>query len=107
MDEDKLYDIGSIELTDLIEQRRMSLIDKNEEYKKLSKEFKKIMDTYPNLQLILDKDKEMNLNEIDCKMLQKLVNIYLEMTMYEEREIFFLGGKEAYYYFKNIGILKD
>ncbi|NLC87876.1 MAG: hypothetical protein GX682_03775 [Clostridiaceae bacterium] len=59
------------------------------------------------MQLILEKDKEIILNEIDCKMLQKLVNIYLEMTMYEEREIFFLGGKEAYYYFKNIGILKD
>lgn len=107
MEEERLYDIGSIELTDLIEQRRMSLVDKNEDYKKLSKEFKKIMDTYPNLQLILEKDKEIILNEIDCKMLQKLVNIYLEMTMYEEREIFFLGGKEAYYYFKNIGILKD
>ncbi|NLC87875.1 MAG: hypothetical protein GX682_03770 [Clostridiaceae bacterium] len=45
MEEERLYDIGSIELTDLIEQRRMSLVDKNEDYKKLSKEFKKIMDT--------------------------------------------------------------
>lgn len=107
MEEERLYDIGSIELTDLIEQRRMSLGDKNEDYKKLSKEFKKIMDMYPNLQLILDKDRDIMLNEVDCKMLQKLVNIYLEMTMYEEREIFFLGGKEAYYYFKNMGILKE
>ena len=57
MEEERLYDIGSIELTDLIEQRRMSLGDKNEDYKKLSKEFKKIMDMYPNLQLILEKDR--------------------------------------------------
>src|SRR5574344_1953013 len=98
MEEERLYDIGSIELTDLIEQRRMSLNDKNEDYKKLSRELKKIMDMYPNLQLILDKDKDVILNEVDCKMLQKLVNIYLEMAMYEEREIFFLGGKEAYFY---------
>lgn len=107
MEEERLYDIGSIELTDLIEQRRMSLGDKNEDYKKLSKEFKKIMDMYPNLQLILEKDRDVMLNEVDCKMLQKLVSVYLEMTMYEEREIFFLGGKEAYYYFKNMGILKE
>lgn len=107
MEEERLYDIGSIELTDLIEQRRMNLLCKSEEYSNLSKEFKKIMDNYPNLQLILEKDSEIKLSEIDCKMLQKLVNIYLEMTMYEEREIFLLGGKEAYYYFKDIGILKD
>lgn len=107
MEEERLYDIGSIELTDLIEQRRRNLLCKSEEYNNLSKELKKIMDNYPNLQLILEKDSEIKLSEIDCKMLQKLVNIYLEMTMYEEREIFLLGGTEAYYYFKDIGILKD
>ena len=81
MEEERLYDVGSIELTDLIEQRRMSLNEKNEDYKRLSKQFKSIMDKYPNLQLILDKDREIILNEIEFKMLQKLANIYLEMII--------------------------
>lgn len=106
MEEDRLYDIGSIELTDLIEQRRMSLNEKNEDYKKLYKQYKDIMDKYPKLQLVLEKSREMILDETECKMLQKLANVYIEMTMYEEREIFFLGAKENYFYMQNLGLIK-
>ena len=38
---------------------------------------------------------------------QKLVNLELEIRNFEEQEIFFCGGKEAYFYFENIGILKE
>ena len=39
-------------------------------------------------------------------MLQKLNSLYMQMCDFEEREIFFLGAREAYYFFKNIGIIK-
>ena len=38
---------------------------------------------------------------------QKLFNLQIEIQALEEQEIFFLGGREAYYYFKNIEILKE
>lgn len=55
-------------------------------------EYKDIMNKYPNLQFILE-DRELILNEAECKMLQKLVKIYMEICDFEEKEIFLLGGK--------------
>lgn len=54
--------------------------------------FNDIMNKYPNLQFILE-DRELILNEIEYKMLQKLVKIYMEICDFEEKEIFLLGGK--------------
>lgn len=50
-------------------------------------------------------DETLELNKEECKMLQKLNSLYMQMCNFEEREIFFLGAREAYYYFKNIGII--
>ena len=65
------------------------------------------MEEYPNLQLIFEDDKVMNLNENECKMLQQLVSLYLQMSNYEDRKIFFLGARENYFYFKNLGLIKE
>ena len=106
MEEIKLYDIDSIEFNELIDNARMELKYNNSEYKELQNEVSKIMEKYPNLQLLFEYDKVINLNEEECKMLQKLVSLYLQISCYEDRKIFFLGAKENYFYFKNIGILK-
>lgn len=102
----KLYDMDSIELYELIDSSRTKLKRNNLEYKNLHNKFHKIMHDYPNLQLILEEDKELELSKEESKMLQKLNSLYMQMCDFEEREIFFLGAREAYYYFKNIGILK-
>ena len=83
----------------------MDLINSNNNYKKLKKEFDDIMNKYPNLQLILEEDREMILNEDKCKMLQKLVAIYMDICDLEEKEIFLLGGKEMYFYLKDTGVI--
>lgn len=75
--------------------------------KELKNKVSEIMEIYPNLQLLFEDDKVMNLNEEECKMLQKLVSLYLQMSDYEDRKIFFLGARENYFYFKKLGIIKD
>lgn len=102
MDEIRLYEMY---LNDAIEERKIDLINSNNNYKKLKKEFDNIMNKYPNLQLILEEDREMILNRIECKMLQKLVAIYMDICDLEEKEIFLLGGKEMYFYLKDTGII--
>ena len=99
MDEIRLYEMY---LNEAIEERKIDLINSNNNYKKLKKEFDDIMNKYPNLQLILEEDREMILNEDKCKMLQKLVAIYMDICDLEEKEIFLLGGKEMYFYLKDI-----
>lgn len=103
----KLYDINSIELYELIDSSRIKLKRNNLEYKNLYEDFHKIMNDYPNLQLILEDEETLELNKEECKMLQKLNSLHMQMCDFEEREIFFLGAREAYYYFKNIGIIKQ
>lgn len=103
MDEVRLYEMY---LNEAIEERKADLINRNEDYKNLRAKFNDIMNKYPNLQLILE-DREMILNETECKMLQKLVSIHLQISEYEDRKIFFLGARENYFYFKNLGIIKD
>jgi len=107
MNEKGLYDLQLCDFSELISDAKVSLKNKNIEYKKLLEEVDNIMESYPTLQQILEDDKEINLTKTDCRMLQKLFNLQLDISQLEEQEIFFLGGKEAYFYFKNLGILKE
>ena len=106
MVENRLYDTNSIEFSELIDSARVEL-KTNLEYKELQSKVSNIMEEYPNLQLLFEDDKVMNLNENECKMLQKLVSLYLQMSDYEDRKIFFLGARENYFYFKNLGLIKE
>ena len=104
MDKIRLYEMY---LNEAIEERKSGLLNKNPEYQKLKEKFNNIMNNYPKLQLILEEDRQMILDETECKMLQKLVSIYLEMTDFEDKEIFLLGGKEMFYYLKDTGVIKE
>ncbi len=90
-----------------LEDIRRNLRNTNEEYIKLQKEFHKFMDKNENLVWVLEGDiKDRNLSNEECFALSKLVEIYTDMQSIEEKESFFLGGKEAYFLFKKIGALK-
>lgn len=107
MEEIRLYDINSIEFSELIDTARVELKRNNSEYKELQNKVNKIMESYPNLQLLFEDDRVMSLNEEECKMLQKLVSLHLPISEYEDRKIFFLEARENYFYFKNLGIIKE
>ncbi len=107
MEETRLYDINSSELNELFDSARMNLKNTNQDYKKIKKQYHDIMDRFPNLQLIFEDDGIFELNKEECKMLQKVIQLGLKINELEEYSIFFLGGREAYFYFKNIGIIKE
>lgn len=106
MEELKLYDIDSGELNELIDSKRIELRNKNEDYKKLKNQVCEIKEKYPNILSLLEDNEVENLNKEECKNLQKLLSLYSRMMDYEDREIFFLGARENYFYFKNLEILK-
>ena len=107
MEELKLYDINSGELSELIDSRRIALRNKNEEYKNLRKQVCEIKEKYPNSLALLEDNEVENLNAEECKYLQKLLSLYSRMTDFEDIEIFFLGARENYYYFKNLELIKE
>lgn len=107
MEDMKLYDIDSGELSELIDSRRIALRTKCEEYEKLRKQVCKIKEDYPNILALLENNEVENLNSEECKYLQKLNSLYLKMMDYEDREIFFLGARENFFYFKNLELIKE
>ena len=107
MEENRLYDMGSAEFCELIDRAKINLKTKNLEYKKLTEKLHKILDENENLQLIIETNKEFELSKEKCKLLQKIYQIFMRMYDYEEREIFFLGARENYFYFKNLGLIKE
>ena len=106
MEELKLYDIDSGELNELIDSKRIELRNKNEDYKKLRNQVCEIKEKYPNILSLLEDNEVENLNKEECKNLQKLLSLYSRIMNYENREIYFLGARENYFYFKNLEILK-
>ena len=101
-----IYNSDSLELQEAINDVRFRLEKYNFEYKKLLKKITKIKDKYPNLRAVLDDEMSIKLTEKDCEMLQKIIDLYLEMRRLEYREMLFFGAKENYFYFKKLGILK-
>ena len=61
MEEIRLYDMDSIEFRELIDAARVELKNNNSEYKELKNKVSEIMEIYPNLQLLFEDDKVMNL----------------------------------------------
>ena len=89
-----------------LENARKNLRNNNKEYIELQKEYNKILDENDNLIWILEGDiKNRTLSNDECFDLSKLVKIHYDIHSIEEKEIFFLGGKEAYFFFKKLGIL--
>ena len=107
MEDLKLYDINSTELNELIDSKRIELKHKNSDYKKLVDKVSEIMENYPNVLALIEDNEVNSLNEEECQILQKLIRLNMKMTTYEDREIFFLGARENYYYFKNMNLIKE
>ena len=107
MEELKLYDIDSAELNELIDSKRIELKKKNLEYKKLTEKVSEIIENNPNILELIEDNEVEHLSKEECLILQKLIKLNLKMTTYEDREIFFLGARENYFYFKNLGLIKE
>ena len=104
MEEVRLYEMY---LTEAIEERKTDLLNRNNEYKKSRKKLDEIFNEYPNLQYILEENERLILNETECKILQKLITIHMDIRDFEEKEIFLLGGKEMFLYLKDVGLIKE
>lgn len=90
-----------------LENSRRYLKENNEKYAKLKEEYDKILEQNENLTWVLEGEiKDRSLSNEECFLLSKLVQIYYDMQSIEEQEIFFLGGKEAYFFFKKLDALK-
>ncbi len=106
MQDMNLYNIDSAELYELMDDAIVELKKENLEYKKLADEIIELKNSSSNIRNFLESENIIELDKKDCKILKNLIDLYLKMRVYEEIKIFFIGARENYYYFKNLGIIK-
>ncbi|MBR0427103.1 MAG: hypothetical protein IJK18_02740 [Clostridia bacterium] len=69
MEDFKLYDLDSAELTKLIDISRIKLKEKSSQYKELTEKVVEIIENYPNVLALIEDNEVNSLNEEECKML--------------------------------------
>lgn len=90
-----------------MEDVRKYLKNNNEEYRKVYQKLHNILDNNFYIQLLLDEQILKNgLSKGECKALSQVINLYYKLQDFEEKEIYFKGGMDAYFYFKKLGILR-
>ena len=89
-----------------IEDIRQYLMKYNKNYREIKNKIHKIMDRNLNIQKLLDEDiLEDGLNTGECKNLSQVIVLYNTLQDILEKEIYFKGSMDSYYYFKRIGVI--
>lgn len=101
------YDENSDNFYELLDGVRTYLRKNNAEYKQIHRKIQDIMDSNVNIQnLIEDAPLENGLSKGECLSLSKLILLYFDLQEIVEKEMYFKGGMDAYYYFCKLGIMK-
>lgn len=106
MEDFELFNLDSTELYECISSAKIKLKNTNANYKELYRKLEKIKDKFPNIRGILEDEQHSELTLEESENLLKVINLYRDILEMEQYEIFFLGGKETYNFFKKIDILK-
>lgn len=89
-----------------IEDIRKYLNKHNKNYKNIKDKIHKIMDRNLNIQKLLDETYlEDGLSAGECKDLSQVIVLYNNLQNILEKEIYFKGSMDSYYYFKKIGVI--
>ena len=102
MEDNKLYDIESVELTECIGNLKLDLKRNNTTYREIFEELENIKEKYPNVRKLWEDEKYSKLSEEESKALLETINLYRHLLRIEQYEIFLLGGKECFGYLKKI-----
>ena len=89
-----------------IEDIRQYLMKYNKKYSDIKDKIHKIMDRNLNIQKLLDETHlEDGLSAGKCKDLSQVIVLYNNLQNILEKEIYFKGSMDSYYYFKKIGVI--
>lgn len=101
------YEDYNDELIEHLDGVRTYLEKNNKEYKDLQKQYTKILDNNEKIQDILFGNKiDDLLTAGEYDLLYKAIELQERIQIIVEKELYFKGGMDAYYYFKKLGIIK-
>lgn len=101
------YDDCSDAFEEHLDGVRMYLQNHNEQYKRIKQEMYNIIDNNPNIQqIICNGTIKSELSIEESKLLAKVIILYIDLQYIVEKEMYFKGGTDAYFYFDKLGIVK-
>ncbi len=104
--EDFFYSIINDAFDEYIGHIQYQLQLNNSQYKNAITEIDNIIKKYPNIESIIEQQKEVSLSIEESKALIEYLNLICTIRDIEYREVFFRGGHIAYIYFNKMGIIK-
>ena len=100
------YEDYNDELIEHLDGVRTYLERNNKEYKDLQKQYTKILDNNEKIQNILFGNKiDEVLTAEEYNLLYRATELQERIQIIVEKELYFKGGMDAYYYFRRIGII--
>lgn len=106
MEKNNLFDMDSVDLYECINCMKFELQSRNFEYKKLQNQIENMKEKFPKIRDILEDEEPSELTIEESSVLIKIVNLYRKILRIEQYEIFFLGGGQAYKYFRKMEIIE-
>lgn len=88
-----------------LESTTYHMTEEDEEYQAILDNIEEILNSHPNLREVFENDKVMELSVEDAKALQELQVQYLNKRDIDMRNSFYLGGRNLYYYLKQMRII--
>lgn len=104
--EKSIFALEGEEFAELVSDLFVKIRKNNLKYKAFIERKEKIMKANLKLRNILEDQEAVAISFEECEKLIEILTLKDDMRIVEEKELFFLGGKEAYNYFKNIDIIK-
>ena len=104
--EDSFYDYSKDNFYEYFSRIQYVLQTTDMGYKKTLLEKDKLIESNPKIEELFYGKKAMSLTIEDCKDIIKFIEIQEKIKEIEDEALFLLGGREAYLYFKKLGILE-
>ncbi len=92
---------------DIVNEISSYLMRNNEEYKNNSHYISGVLNDYANLRMVLEDDISVDLTKAEVSKLIEYLNKSSEKSIMERKHIFYAGCRFAYFFIKEIGLLKE
>ena len=84
----------------------VNLQKKNKNYRNIIDEKEKLLNQYPNLRKLLEDYQSMELSKEEVSALSQILSLIDDKRILQEKELFLMGIREAYFIFKKTKIIK-
>lgn len=84
----------------------VNLRKNNKHYQEFSLAESELLNQFPKIRRVIEDEESYDLTKEEVNAFIKVLSLKDSKKMLEEKELFFKGGKEAYYYFTKMGIIK-